>query len=626
MSEIHDGEISTEALKAYSEENIEQNKQEDIINFDQENPLETQTSSDFELETAFEELETLSLEQLNKKIKSLLEHQDLLKISKNVEQVKTVFLSKYKEIYQDKRAAFFEGETEINPEDFVFLLPEKETFDKLYSEFKTRRNSHFKSQQELLKNNLTKRKELIEELKNIVDNANNMNSALKDVQQLREQWKLAGAIPRDTYNLVWNNYHFHLERFYDQLHLDREARDADFKFNLEQKQKLIQRAQELLSENDIQKTFRELQMLHKVWKEDIGPVSKEYRETIWNTFSEITKKLHDKKEEYLKVIKQEEEKNSQKKLEIVKEIEAINNEKIVSHTQWQEAIKKVNHLREQFFQIKNVSADLQESIWEAFREATKNFNVAKNIFYKSVKKEQQNNLQLKKALIEKAKSYHSSDDFTTATPIMKQIQEDWKKIGHVPKKQSDEIWKEFKEVCNFYFNRLHALKNEAIQREMHNFERKKEYLEQLKSFELQGNPKTDLEAIKQHIENWKQLGVVPQSRRHIEGKFNKILDALFDKLSMSKKDAELVKFQNRLQQLSEENDSGKIQHELVFLQRKIDELQGEILQLENNVMFISGAKKDNPLVKEINKNIDRHREELNLWKEKLVAVKKIAKN
>src|SRR5690606_22907619 len=237
------------------------------------------------------------------------------------------------------------------------------------------------------------------------------------------------------------------------------------------------------------------------------------------------------------------------------------------------------------------------------------------------KKEQQDNLQKKQDLVNQAKSLSESNDFDSVTPAMKKIQEDWKHIGHVPRKFSDSLWKEFKQICNSYFDRLHAERNKEIETEMQNFDKKKEYLESLKDFELTGDHKTDLDAIKVHIENWKNIGIVPQTRRHIEGKFNKILDALFDKLSMSKKDAELVKFNNKIEHLIENNDSRRLHNESVFVHRKIDEIQSEIFQLENNVQFISNAKADNPLVKEINKNIDRHKDELKLWKEKLMQLK-----
>jgi hypothetical protein len=209
---------------------------------------------------------------------------------------------------------------------------------------------------------------------------------------------------------------------------------------------------------------------------------------------------------------------------------------------------------------------------------------------------------------------------------MKQIQEEWKTIGHVPRKYSDTVWKDFKAACNHYFDRMHAQRNEANKDEIEAFEKKKEYLDSMKDFELTGDHKTDLDAIKKHIENWKGLGRVPQARRHIEGKFNKILDALFDKLSLSKKETDMVKFNNRLEQMAEGDDTRRLENEQLFIMRKIDEIQANIFQLENNIQFFSNAKGDNPFVKEVHKNIERHKEELKTWKDKLKQIRNMKNN
>ncbi|HLT66022.1 MAG TPA: DUF349 domain-containing protein, partial [Flavobacterium sp.] len=187
-------------------------------------------------------------------------------------------------------------------------------------------------------------------------------------------------------------------------------------------------------------------------------------------------------------------------------------------------------------------------------------------------------------------------------------------------------WKQFKDSCNYYFDRFHEYRKEHVSEEMENFNKKKAYLEELRSFTLEGDHHKDLEAIKKHIENWKAIGPVPQFRRHIEGKFNKILDALFDKLSMSKRESELIRYNNRLASVIEQQDNRKIQMELNFVQKKIEEVQSDILQLQNNSMFISNAKSDNPFMKEINKNIERHKEELELWKEKQEIIKNLLNN
>ena len=570
--------------------------------------------------------ENMTMDELCNEMNQLTQNHKVTAIREHVEAIKKSFLHQYNEFIDEKRTQFLDENPEAFASDFQYELPAKNRFDQIYTAYKDKRNAHHKSIQEQLKKNLLERNQIIDELKELIDNTENYNTALKDIHQLRDRWKAIGAIPKDNYNLVWNDYHFHLERFYDQLHLDREARDLDFKNNLEQKQKLIDRANELLNETDIRKALRELQLLHRIWKEEIGPVAKDVRETIWENFSNISKQLYDKREALQQQIREKEEVNLAKKNEIIDLIKSLTNKNITSHNEWQNTIKDVEKLRTAFFAVGHVPAETNEETWNAFKEATRNFNVQKNRFYKDIKKVQQENLEKKQALIAQAKSLNESSDFDKVTPIMKKIQEDWKHIGHVPRKQSDELWKEFKQTCNSYFDRLHAERNKEMEVEMENFNKKKEYLEMLKSFELQGDHKADLDAIKTHIENWKNLGTVPQTRRHIEGKFNKILDDLFDKLSLSKKEAELVKFNNKIEHLVESNDSRRLQNETVFVQRKVEEIQSEIFQLENNVQFISNAKADNPLVKEINKNIERHREELKLWKEKLTQLKKINSN
>jgi uncharacterized coiled-coil DUF342 family protein len=224
--------------------------------------------------------------------------------------------------------------------------------------------------------------------------------------------------------------------------------------------------------------------------------------------------------------------------------------------------------------------------------------------------------------VAKANELKESTDFAATTPLMKQIQEEWKTIGHVPRKFSDKLWGEFRAACNEYFEKLKEQKSEVNVEEVEAFEKKKAYLETMRTFELVGDHKTDLDAIKAHIEMWKSFGKVPFARRHIEGKFNKILDALFEKLSLSKKENEMTRYANRLDNLAN-NDVRKLDNEKVFLMRKIDEVQGEIFQLENNIQFFANAKSDNPMVKEVKKNIDFKKEELAMLKEKLKQLRNL---
>jgi len=569
--------------------------------------------------------EALPMDELVNELKNLVTNEKVMSIKEHVEEIKKAFLAKYNHLIEEKREEFNHENQDPN-EEFQYHSPLKTKFDQYYTIYKDNKNTHFKSLQSNLKSNLEVRLAIVEELKELINPQANIKDTLNHFNELRERWKNAGAIPKDKYNHVWNNYHFHVENFYDYLHLDREARDIDFKYNLEQKQKIIARVKELLNEADINKAFRELQDLHRIWKEDIGPVSREYRDEIWNQFSELTKKMHDKRELMFEKLRGTELENLEKKKEIIAKIEVLATEKVNAHSQWLTQIEKVEALRSEFFAAGKVPADVNEATWLAFKTAVRNFNSFKNSFYKDIKKDQNENLNKKIALVKKAKELQESVDFANTTPIMKQIQEDWKKIGHVPRKYSDKIWNEFREACNHYFDKLKEHKSVENVEEVEAFDKKKAYLETLREFQLTGDHKTDLDAIKAHIETWKNFGKVPFPRRHIEGKFNKILDALFEKLSLSKKDTEMMRFANRMENLSESNDTRKLDNEKIFLMRKIEEVQNEIFQLENNIQFFANtknAKKENSIVLEVRKNIAIHKESLDVWKEKLKQLRNL---
>jgi hypothetical protein len=572
-----------------------------------------------------QDYDALSMESLVEELNILVSNEKVASIKEHVEEIKKAFLAKYNHLIEEKKEEFLAENQDPN-EEFQYHFPLKSKFDSIYSVYRNQKNEHFKSLQTSLKNNLENRLAIVEELKELINPQANIKDILKHFNELRERWKNAGPIPKDKYNHVWNNYHFHVENFYDYLHLDREARDIDFKHNLEQKQKIIARVEALVQEEDINKAFRELQDLHRIWKEEIGPVSREHREEIWNKFSDLTKQMHDKRELLFEKLKGAEVDNLAKKQEIIAQIEVLATEKVNAHTQWLVQIEKVETLRAAFFAAGKVPTEVNEATWSAFKTAVRNFNSFKNSFYKDIKKDQNDNLSKKQALVAKAKELQASTDFASSTPIMKQIQEEWKKIGHVPRKYSDSIWKEFKEACNHYFSQLKEQKNEENSEEVAAFENKKAYLETLRSFQLTGDHKTDLDGIKLHIQNWKAFGKVPFARRHIEGKFNKILDALFEKLSLSKKDSDMMRFTNRMDQLSESNDSRKLEGEKIFLIRKIEEVQNEIFQLENNIQFFTNtknAKKENSIVLEVRKNIAIHKESLEVWKEKLKQLRNL---
>lgn len=600
------------------EQNVNHESDEEVIAHQDEEDQEVSEEFDFQ---------SLNFDQLVSEIEKLVASDEVIQNKEKVEHLKKVFFDKFDDLLQEKKEAW-EQDNEDENESFSFDFPLKKSFDSLYRAYKNKLSNLYKERNKNLKDNLQKREAIVEELKNLINPQENIKDTLKHFNELREQWKQIGPIPRDNYNIVWNNYHFHVENFFDFLHLDREARDQEFKNNLELKKNIIQRAKQLVEEVDLVSAFRELQGLHKIWKEDIGPVSKEYREDIWQEFSDVTKQIHERREELNEILRAKEKENLSLKEEVIALITKLteDNQQSNSHSTWQKSIKTLDILRQEFFKIGRAPSDVNEELWKKFKDAVKEFNVQKNNYYKSLKKEQQQNFLLKTELIAKANEWKDSDDFAQATPIMKAIQEQWRGIGHVPRKYSDKLWDEFKAACNHYFSRIKDQKNADLSEEMQAFENKKAYLDELKSFVLSGDHKTDLAAIKAHIEQWKSFGKVPFAKRFIEGKFNKILDALFGKLTLSKKDSDDLRFTNKLENLNAEDTIRELRKEKQFIFRKIDEAKNSLLQLETNMQFFSSAKKDNPLLKDAHKNIEKHREELAKWEEKLVKIKELERN
>lgn len=594
---------------------IEIEDEEEVASSEDEEEDETKE------EEAQKDYSTLSKKELIAEFETLLNTKKIQDLKHDVEEIRAEFNNQFNEELEHKKEDFLaEGGNII---DFHYTTPLKKKFNSLYFDYKEKRNNYYKSLKKDLQANLDKRWELIEELKSLLGAEENINTTYKHFKEIQEKWHVAGPIPRDKYNTVWNTYHHHVENFYDYLHLNREFRDMDFKHNLDAKLKLITRAEELAQEANVNKAFRELQMLHKMWKEDIGPVAKEYRDEVWDKFSEATKVIHDKRQAYLAEAEKEFENNLEKKKQLIEEIKKTTEETKPSHQGWQNSIKKVQELRDTFFNTGRVPRTNNKEVWKSFKDATSSFNYQKNSFYKNQKKEQFANLEMKRELIKIAEDNKDSEDFETTTQLMKKIQNDWKNIGHVPRKYSDKIWKQFKKACNHYFDRLHAQKNEANKEEVAHYEAKEAMLSKLATFELSGDHKTDIKAIKDNITAWKEIGRVPYNKRNIEQKFNKILDALFKKLDLGKKEAELIKFDNKLNTLVNRDDERKLKNEHFFISKKIEETKDEIRQLENNLGFFRHVDDDNPMVVEVHKNIERHKEQLEVWKAKLSKIKEV---
>ncbi|WP_339662420.1 DUF349 domain-containing protein [uncultured Polaribacter sp.] len=559
--------------------------------------------------------DTFTIEELVLTLKQTLADNPVQKIKSKVDAIKTAFNQKFGAMLAEKKAAFLaEGGNSI---DFQFSSPIKSDYNQLLSDYKKERDGFYKNLENKLNENFVKREQVIENLKSLIEEADT-STMYKKFKEIQDTWRTIGAVPKSHYNDTWKTYHHHVERFYDLLHLSNDFRDLEFKHNLERKLEIIAQAEALSKETDINVAFKELQDLHKKWKEDVGPVAQEMREEVWHKFSAATKNIHDKRHDYYKEMRTKYDEIIEKKLVVINAINAYDPSKNKSHSDWQKSINEIERLRKEYFDAGKLPYSKSEEVWQKFKKATKKFNAAKNVFYKQEKNGQQENLEQKIALIEYAESIKDSDDWEMATNGMKKVQADWKKIGHVPRKFSDDIWKRFKAACNHYFDRLHEQKNAVSKEEQLIVDAKKEFLDKLKE-----TNETTKEAVLEAINSWKELGRLPREMRHLDGKFNKQIDKMLESLSLDKNEVSMLKFTNLIDSLADDNDVRKLDSEQIFVRKKIDEVFKEIQQLENNMGFFSNVDENNPLFLNVKNRVEAFKEDLAIWNEKLSYLKKL---
>ena len=559
--------------------------------------------------------DTLSLEELTDALDNIIHTQKVQHIKSSVEAIKSAFNLKFGTLLAEKKSLFLaEGGNTI---DFQYSSPVKSKYNKLLSDYKKQKDIHYSNLEKQLKDNLEKRVQVIEDLKILIENADT-KTMYKYFRDLQNTWRSIGPVPKTKYNDTWKIYHHHVERFYDLLHLSNDFRDLDFKNNLEEKLKLIEKAEFLAEMKDVNAAFKELQDLHKTWKEDIGPVAREMRDDVWDKFSAATKIIHDKRHDHFKSMKSQYVVIIEAKMLVIDEILSYDSSKNKTHNDWQKSIKDIDALRKKYFDAGKLPYSKSESIWKKFKEATKQFNREKNKFYKQEKNAQQNNLQAKLDLIKLAESIKDSEDWETTTNTFKKIQSDWKKIGHVPRKFSDDIWNKFKSSCNYYFDRYHNQKNALSDEQKEIIGHKIAFVEALKVDDY-----TTKDTITNLMESWSQLGSTPRGSKAVDLQFNKFVDGLLSKLSLDKSEIVLLKFKNIINGYLANNDNRKLDSELVFVRKKIDESVREIQQLENNLSFFSNASDDNPMVKNVHKNIDTFKNGLKVWKDKLAYIRSL---
>ena len=614
---------STEALDSSKEVLNETGSAEEILEEVSSEEVSSEEVNETKIESektdSEDNFEYLSLAELVDKFESFLSNENTQTTRNNINKIKNSFNAKFALLIAEKKEAFLaEGGNVI---DFNFTSPLKKKFNDLSKDFRERQQSFQKNRTQQLNQNLEIRLQIIEEIKGLINVEGDINSSYNKFKSLQECWRNTGQIPSTENNDTWNNYRHHVEIFYGFLHLNRDLRDLDFKHNLEQKQKIIQSTEELATETDLNRAFRELQALHKIWKEELGPVAKEFKDELWDRFSAATKVINDKRQDYYGQLEETFNENLIIKNDIIDKIKAISEKTTVVHKEWQANIKEIEALRDAFFKAGKVPSKQNEKTWTAFKDVVRTFNKNKNTYYKTLKKDQSENYRKKIELVEIAEQNKDSLDLETTLSLMKDIQNRWKSIGHIPRKDSDKLWKRFRGACNLFFDRYHEQKDNGSEEEVKAFEEKSKLLESLNSFVISDDKDANLEALNQFSKDWKKIGSLVQSKRFLDGKFYKSLDSFYSKIGLGKEALDQLKYNIKLESISK--DPRLFNNEVIFIRKKMDEIKSEIIQLENNLQFFSNVDDNNPLVKDVHKNINKHKENLKAWDIKYSKIKRL---
>ncbi len=562
----------------------------------------------------------LSIDALVDLLSNVTTRDDWFKNHKQIQNINSVFEEKFQADLEINKQSFIkEGGNEI---DFYFKPEYKKKFDQIGYDYREKRRNHYKSQEATQKVNLEKKKAIIEEIKNLINIEQNINTIYNSFRALQESWYNTGPIPRADNQNIWETYKHHVERFYDFLHLNRELRDLDFKHNYEEKLKIIEQAEALQQVPDIVRASRDLNTLHQLWKNDLGPVAKEHSEDLWNRFQEASRVIQSKRQTYQKDMVGAMKENLEKKETLLKEMKSLTESPLDTHKAWQNAINKYNKLREDFKTIGYVPAKESKATWQEFRDIGREFMRLKNVFYKEQKKEYNQNIDGKKALIEKSKAIVESETWESRVQEMKDLQKEWRGVGFVPRKLDNKLWDEFSEVQKIFFDRLKtgfqhlSSEQEAMQKE------KLAQIDKLKTFTFSSDIKVLKEEYNNFWDTWKAISRLDTGNQEkINYSFSNALLAGVKKVELDKDAKNEVLID--LNALILQGDSKRLQQELQTARTNVSTLKAELTQLENNLAFFSNSSSENPLFKNVEKQIKSCQNKIDKATEDHIRLKQI---
>ena len=499
----------------------------------------------------------------------------------------------------------------------------KSTFFQTLKNYSYKKRKYFSELSSNQKQNLEKRQGLIEKIKDLIVVDENSNKLYSKFKILKEEWHNTGQVPITERNNIWETYRHHVEKFYDFLHLNRDLRDLDYKHNYEEKLKIIERAEKLDEINDIVKASRDLNDLHRLWKNELGPVAREHSNDLWSRFQAASHKIHSKRQNFQKEISNVQQVNFEKKQNVIVKIRELTSSNPTSHSEWQNKIRDFEKLKTEFQNIKNLQRNKNKKSWNDFRIATKNFNTVKNDFYKNQKRELKKSIDIKKALIEEVKNIIEKNKISENSGRVKLIQEEWKKAGYLPRKISNSLWDEFKPIVNRYYD---ILKSGAINvnvDEQKTYDKRSKFIDKIKFSKKKFSLDEVRETFNALILKWNEMEEVNKNSFNIlNNNLLKRISSIIKSLDIETNEKNNLIFDFELE-LSKAN-SEEINKKIHFIKRKISDLEDESIQFQNNLEFFSSSSSDNPLFKNVSTKIESINEKVEFWRGRLRKIKKVS--
>ena len=535
-----------------------------------------------------------------------------------IDYLKTVFYKLHFNEREAQQKAYLEQGGD--PDKYVVTPDEdEEAFKAEMSIVKEKRAKIFQQQEQEKQANLEKKLDIIEKIKNMATSPDEANQSYNEFKQLQQEWKETGAVPAERASELWRNYQLYVEQFYDLLKLNSEAREYDFKKNLELKTKLCEAAEKLADQEDIISAFHQLQELHQQYRE-VGPVAKELREDIWNRFKAASTVINKRHQQHFEELRGKEEENLARKTALCEKAEAVAAQPNANSSDWEKRTKEIIDIQAEWKTIGFAPQKMNVKIFERFRAACDDFFGRKGEYFKQLKEKFADNAARKQALVEKAQALQDSTDWKSTSDKLVALQKEWKTIGMVPHKLGDKLWADFQAACNHFFDARKAANAGTRTAEKDNLAKKQDVIEKLKA--LLENAGDDVQQKVQELtDEFNSIGHVPYKEKDkIYNEYHEVLDKIYKDLHVSAARRRMDNFRNNLKNVAERGGNA-LDNERARLMRQYDRLKGDITTYENNLGFLNvSSKKGNSLIDEMNRRIQKLKDELEETRQKIKTI------